>query len=88
MIKILGAVNDNFAEAAREYARRYPERPRHPGALVFRRLEINLALHGRFATPLNALRPREQHAAAVLQHLEDNPHTSEFRAKHFFSPSN
>jgi hypothetical protein len=45
MLLCLGASNDNASEAAREYARLYPQR-RHPDAKVIRRLTQRLRENG------------------------------------------
>jgi hypothetical protein len=45
MLLCLGASNDNASEAARDYARLYPQR-RHPDAKVIRRLMQRLRENG------------------------------------------
>jgi hypothetical protein len=45
MLLCLGASNDNASEAARDYARLYPQR-RHPDAKVIRRLTQRLRENG------------------------------------------
>jgi hypothetical protein len=65
MLLCLGASNDNASEAAREYARLYPQ-GRHPDAKVIRRLMQRLRENGQIM-PLyvNRRRPREVRTPAL-----------------------
>jgi hypothetical protein len=65
MLLCLGASNDNASEAARDYARLYPQR-RHPDAKVIRRLMQRLRENGQIM-PLyvNRGRPREVRTPAL-----------------------
>jgi hypothetical protein len=77
MLLCLGASNDNASEAAREYARLYPQR-RHPDAKVIRRLMQRLRENGQIM-PLyvNRGRPREVRTPAlekaILEAIENAP---------------
>jgi transposase len=77
MLLCLGASNDNASEAARDYARLYPQR-RHPDAKVIRRLMQRLRENGQIM-PLyvNRGRPREVRTPAleeaILEAIENAP---------------
>jgi transposase len=77
MLLCLGASNNNASEAARDYARLYPQR-RHPDAKVIRRLMQRLRENGQIM-PLyvNRGRPREVRTPAleeaILEAIENAP---------------
>ena len=77
MLLCLGAMENVAAEAAREYARRYPAR-RHPNANVIRRLETRLRETGQLLpVHVNQGRPRTVRTAAfeeqILAAVQDAP---------------
>jgi hypothetical protein len=77
MLLCLVASNDNASEAAREYARLYPQR-RHPDSNVIRRLMQRLRENGQIMSLyVNRGRPREVRTAAleeaILEAIENAP---------------
>jgi hypothetical protein len=77
MLLCLSASNDDASEAAREYARLYPQR-RHPDAKVIRRLTQRLRENGQIM-PLYVNRGRLREVRtpaleeAILQAIENAP---------------
>lgn len=80
MYLLLGECRLNFAEAARLYAERYPQR-RHPTRNVFQRLDQRLRETGSFEVRnIDRGRPRTRRTPAleeqVLQQVEEEPRSS------------